>query len=163
LKEKILKPGEANCLPAHENSVLSAGKENSRRLALEIYAAILDKKGKDVVIIDISEQSSFADYFVNATALNVRMLDSLHTEIDKQIMSVAPPADSPSPGLLLQSDSASAPQAVLRGIEGKASSGWVLMDYGDVIVNLFLEEQRESYQIEKIWADGIFIDPRNGI
>jgi ribosome-associated protein len=45
-----------------------------------------------------------------------------------------------------------------RGVEGKPSSGWVLMDFGDIIVNLFLEEQRNTYQLEKIWSDGAIVE-----
>jgi len=102
-----------------------------------IAGIISDKKGTDIVIINISGLSSFADYFVNATAANVRMLDSIVQEVDKQLS-----ADGIEP----------------KSIEGKAASGWVLADYGDVIVNIFSEEQRGKYQIEKLWSDGVFVE-----
>lgn len=102
-----------------------------------ICKAITDKMGRDVVVIDISKQASFADYFVNATAGNARMLATLRDEVEKRLSTV---------GL--------AP----KGIEGKESSGWILMDCGDIIVNLFSEAQRDVYQIEKIWSDGTIID-----
>ena len=102
-----------------------------------IGKAIYDKKGKDVTIIDISKLSSFADYFVNATATNTRMLDAIQEEVEKvfEKEGITP-----------------------KSIEGKPASGWVLADYGDAIVNLFLEEQREKYQLDKIWSDGEFIE-----
>jgi ribosome-associated protein len=46
----------------------------------------------------------------------------------------------------------------VRGAEGRPESGWVLVDCGDVIVNIFLAEQREKYQIEKIWGDAVRVD-----
>mgnify|MGYP003328541129 CR=1 FL=1 len=46
----------------------------------------------------------------------------------------------------------------VKSIEGKQGSGWVLMDFGDIIVNLFTKEQRERYSIEKVWGDCEFIE-----
>ena len=90
------------------------------------------KKGIDIVLLDISNVSSFADYFVNATATNIRQLSTIMDEVEKGL-----------------SAAGNAP----RGIEGRPESGWVLIDAGDVIVNLFLETERDKYQIEKIWKD----------
>ncbi|MDR2157116.1 MAG: ribosome silencing factor [Clostridiales Family XIII bacterium] len=102
-----------------------------------IKDVITDKKGQDVVVMDISGQSSFADFFVNATAANTRMLATLREELEKRLTALGIPP---------------------RGVEGKVTSGWVLLDCGDIIVNLFLEEQRNTYQIEKIWSDGTIVD-----
>jgi ribosome-associated protein len=134
LKDLVLEPAENAEIESAE--INPADKEENLQLAKRIGGIILDKKGRDVVIIDISAQSSFADYFVNATALNTRMLDTLHSEIDGQLTHDG---------------------ARLKGVEGNPASGWILMDFGDVIVNLFMEEQRGIYQIEKIWRDGTFI------
>lgn len=92
-----------------------------------------DKKGDDIVIIDIQDLSSFADYFVNVTANNVRQVESLADEVHKQlvVMDIEP-----------------------KNIEGKAESGWILIDVGDIVINVFGREEREKYQIEKIWSDG---------
>jgi ribosome silencing factor RsfS/YbeB/iojap len=111
-----------------------ADVEKSLALAREIAEAIDAKKGRDIAILDISAQSSFADCFVNATATNIRMLASLRDEVDDVLT---------KRGL------------ELRGAEGRPESGWILADCGDVIVNLFLEEQREKYQLEKIWGDAV--------
>ncbi|MDR1067977.1 MAG: ribosome silencing factor [Clostridiales Family XIII bacterium] len=105
--------------------------------AKRIAKIIADKHGTDIVIIDISGLSSFADFFVNATASNVRLLDTIVQEVDRQL---------------------SAGGIEPKSMEGKPSSGWVLADYGDVIVNLFLDEQRNKYQIEKLWSDGVFVE-----
>ena len=132
MKDQILKP-EENI----DVDTSSMDKEENLRIAKKITDIISDKKGRDIVLIDISAQSSFADFFVNTTAANYRMLDALQTEIENQL---SPDGITP------------------RSTEGKATSGWVLIDYGDIIVNIFLEEQRNTYQIEKIWSDSIFID-----
>ena len=105
--------------------------------ARRVREIIDDKHGTDIIIIDISKQSSFADYFVNATAGNIRILGTLREEIEKQLEPMG---------------------IIAKHIEGKPNSGWILMDYGDIIVNLFSAEQRETYQLEKIWGDGIFIE-----
>ena len=110
---------------------------NSLELVKKVGNAISNKKGIDISIIDISQLSSFADYFVNATATNQRMLEAIQEEVEKVLL---------EDGL------------ELKRTEGKGGSGWVLCDYGDIIVNIFMEEQREKYQLDKIWGDGDFID-----
>ncbi|MDR2163836.1 MAG: bis(5'-nucleosyl)-tetraphosphatase (symmetrical) YqeK [Clostridiales Family XIII bacterium] len=113
---------------------VSAGTEESVALARAIADAIDAKKGLDITILDISGQSSFADCFVNATATNTRMLSTLRDEV----------------GDVLEGRGLAA-----KGAEGREGSGWILVDCGDVIVNLFLAEQREKYQLEKIWGDAV--------
>jgi ribosome-associated protein len=93
---------------------------------------ISTKKGEDVVLMDIALQSSFADYFVNATATNERQLKALTEEVEDKLAAVG---------------------VLPKNIEGTPSSGWILMDYGDVIVNVFLPAQRDTYRLEKIWGD----------
>ena len=110
---------------------------DNRELALKTGEILSAKKAEDVIIIDIAEQSSFADFFVNATAMNERQLAALADETEDML----------------------AKEGVIpKSIEGKPPSGWILMDYGDIIVNLFLPGQREMYQIEKIWSDGEIIE-----
>jgi len=96
-------------------------------------AKMLDeKKAQDVMVIDIGEQSSFADYFVLATGSTERQISALRDDIESKLA---------KEGLLVKS------------IEGKQTSGWILMDYGDVIVNILTPEMRERYSIEKVWGD----------
>ena len=105
---------------------------------MKIGHIVSAKKGEGITVVDISETSSFADFFVNVTASNERMLKTLAEEVDEKIekeYSLSP-----------------------KNIEGVPSSGWILVDYGDIIVNLFLPTQRELYQIEKIWADGEIVN-----
>jgi len=112
---------------------------DNRDIALEVGRVLDAKKAEDITIIDIAEQSSFADFFVNATAGNVRLLAALVDEVE---------------------DALAKEGVIPKNIEGQPDSGWMLMDYGDIIVNVFLPEQREMYQIEKIWSDGKRIELR---
>ena len=49
-----------------------------------------------------------------------------------------------------------------KSIDGKQNSGWILMDFGDIVVNIFNKETREKYNIERVWGDCTFIDFENG-
>lgn len=91
-----------------------------------------DKKAHEVVVIDISEKSSFADRFVNATAGSERQLGALRDFVEERAESM---------GL------------IPKNIEGKAGNSWILMDYGDIIVNIFTPEAREKYSLDKVWGD----------
>jgi len=109
---------------------------NNKDIALKAAAVLMNKKALDVVIIDITGKSSFADYFVIASGGSERQVGTLADEIEDQFA---------KEGILT------------RSVEGKKTSGWILMDFGDVIVNIFTVEQRERYKIEKIWSDCSYI------
>ena len=105
---------------------------DNKDLAL-LAAKLLDgKKAKDISIIDIAEKSGFADYFVIATAGSARQLSALCDEVE---------------------DGLAKENVLIDHKEGRGDTGWVLLDYGDVIVNVFTAEQRDHYQIEKVWID----------
>ncbi len=95
--------------------------------------ALDDKKGKDIKVIDIHEISVLADYYVIASGTNQNqvqaMVDAVEEAFSKE--GIEP-----------------------RQIEGSRNSSWILMDYGDVIVNVFDEENRLFYDLERIWRDG---------
>ena len=110
---------------------------NNKDIALKAAAVLSMKKALDIVIIDISEKSSFADYFVIASGGSERQVGTLADEIEDQFA---------KEGILT------------RSVEGKKTSGWILMDFGDVIVNIFTVEQRDRYNIEKVWSDCSFIE-----
>ena len=110
---------------------------NSNELAL-LGAKLLDsKKASDVKIIDIAQKSSFADCLVIATGNSDRQVASLTDDVE---------------------DAFAKEGFFVKGIEGKNGSGWVLMDFGDVIVNIFTKEMRDKYNIEKVWGDCSIID-----
>ena len=86
---------------------------------MKAASVLIKKKARDVVIIDISEKSSFADYLVIASGGSERQVGALANELEDQFAQA---------GLMA------------RGVEGTEASGWILMDYGDVIANIFTAE-----------------------
>lgn len=105
-------------------------------LAMAAAKTLDEKKGTDIVIIDIRNKASFADYFVLASGSNERLVGNLAEEVEKK---------------LLENDIRP------KSIEGDKRSGWILMDYIDVIVNVLSVEARSKYSIETIWGDCEFI------
>jgi ribosome-associated protein len=103
-------------------------------LARSIVDLIVDKKGEDVLLLDIRDVSILADYFVIGTTTSERqakaIIDGIKQEV-KQAFDVRP----------------------LR-IEGESATGWVLMDYGGVVVHLFTPEIRAYYDLEGLWRAG---------
>ena len=95
--------------------------------------AIDDKKGKDIKIIDIHNVSVIADYFVIASGTNSNQVQAIVDNVEEQLGRAGFEA---------------------KQIEGNRNSSWILMDYGDVIVHVFDEENRLFYDLERIWRDG---------
>ena len=108
----------------------------NKEYALLAGRTLSNKKAQDVLIIDIQGKASFADYFVLCSGTSERQINALVDEVEDAFA---------KEGLFAKS------------IEGKQYSGWILMDFGDIIVNLFTAEMRDKYNIEKIWADCEFI------
>ena len=110
---------------------------NSRELTKIVCNALSEKKAIDVKDIDISNVSVLADCFVVASASNQNQLLAMQDEVDRKLYENGIHAKS---------------------IEGNRESTWILMDYEDIIVHLFSEEDRLFYNLERIWKDGIIID-----
>lgn len=112
-------------------------KKVSHIMAVKQTVQVLTaKKARDIVVIDVTDRSSFADHLIIASAGSERQLGTLAAELADKLA---------EDGLFP------------KNVEGKNPSGWILMDYGDLIVNLFSEEQRSRYNLEKIWGDGQLI------
>lgn len=107
-------------------------------VAKQAYTTIDEKFGKDVVVLDISNISIMADYFIIASAGSKSQLKAISDAVDQKLFDIG---------------------VRLRHSEGTAESGWILMDFGSVIVHLFVKEQREFYNLERIWGDAERIDP----
>ena len=99
----------------------------------DIYNAIEDRKGEDIRILDISGVTVMADYFVIASGNNKNQVQAI--------------ADSVNEAMI-------ANKVELKATEGYNTAGWILMDYGDVIVHIFSKEERLFYDLERIWRDG---------
>lgn len=108
-----------------------------KEMALKTAALLNEKKATDVTVIDIAEKASFADFLIIASAGSERQLASLVDNIEE----------------LLEPE-----QIFPKNIEGKRSSGWILMDYGDVVINIMTLEMRDKYNLDKIWGDCEIID-----
>ncbi len=91
------------------------------------------KKGDDIVILDVGDIIGIADMFVVASAPNTRHVRTIVDAIEERLRE----ADGAKP----------------RASEGLGDATWVLLDYGDVIVHVFLEETRQFYGLERLWAD----------
>ena len=98
---------------------------------------ILDKrKAENISAIEITDCTIIADYFVLATATSTTHVKSLSGELEDKLKELG---------------------AELHHVEGR-SSGWVLLDYGTVIIHIFTEDQRDYYKLERLWDDGKALD-----
>lgn len=105
----------------------------SKELAKLAVKALDDKKGEDISIIDISEVSVVADYFIIAGGSNRSQIQAMADNVDEVIGKNG---------------------GSLRQMEGYESGNWVLLDFTDVIVHIFDKENRLFYDLERIWRDG---------
>lgn len=108
-------------------------KDKITELAKLAVDALEEKKASDIKVLDISEISQIADYFIIASGNNVNqtqaMADDVEIKLEKH-------------GLLL------------KQIEGYEKAGWILMDFGDIIVHIFDNDNRLFYDLERVWKDG---------
>lgn len=109
-------------------------KEDAYVLAKKIAAILDEKKARDIVIIDLSERSIIADYFVIASGRSTTAVKALTDNVDDKLSK--------------------------EGIEplrrdGMNEAKWIAVDYGSVILHVFHEETREYYHLERLWIDGV--------
>ncbi|HBG5343374.1 TPA: ribosome silencing factor [Clostridioides difficile] len=101
------------------------------------YDAIEDKLGQDTVIINIGKVSSLCDYFIITTASSQRQVKAIADNVEDELAKL---------------------RLEPRGKEGQGTQTWVLLDYGDIMVHVFNEENRGFYNLEKLWKDAPYID-----
>jgi ribosome-associated protein len=92
-----------------------------------------DKKGEDILVLGIAELAPLADYFVICSGTSDRMLDALVDAVQRDVKTK---------------------HKIRPRVEGSPGDGWVLVDYGDVIVHLFSPERRDFYGLEELWGQG---------
>lgn len=112
-------------------------EKKSKEMVKTIVEALKNKKGEDIRVIDISEVTVIADYFVIASGNNVNQVQALVDNVEEQMYKAG--LDN-------------------LKIEGYNSASWILLDYNDVIVHVFSKEDRLFYDLERIWRDGKEID-----
>jgi ribosome-associated protein len=120
-------PSELDTSPENETS-----SEDSLDLALNCAKACIDKNAEGVKVLDLTELSSFTDYFILASGSS-----------DRQVQAIA---DSVEEALRLQG------RKVLA-TEGYSEGRWVLIDFGDLVVHVFLDALRDYYDLEGLWDE----------
>jgi ribosome-associated protein len=99
-------------------------------LARRAVTAAEDKQANDIIMLDLRGLTTIADYFVLCTAESERQIRAVVSAIDEELVKSG--ARNPK-------------------IEGSAETGWVLLDFSDIIVHVFSPEQREFYRLERLW------------
>jgi len=112
---------------------LTGSASASTARALVAAAAAADKKGHDIVVLDVAPIISIIDRFVLVSASNTRQVRTIVDEVEEA----------------LRTHDGSKP----IGVEGLEDASWVLLDYGDVVVHVFLDETRAYYDLDRLWAD----------
>jgi ribosome-associated protein len=94
--------------------------------------AASDKKASDVLLLDIRDVTTIADYFVICSGSNARQIQAISEAIDEELKK----------------------QGVrLFAREGAAETGWMLLDFGDIIIHIFGPEERDYYRLERLWSE----------
>ncbi len=110
----------------------SSGRLSAEEKAARAQAALIDRRAVDPVLLDMRDITLITDFFLichGTSSVHVRALGDAVLESLKEI-GVQP-----------------------SGVEGRSEAQWVLLDYGDVIVHIFGEEEREFYSLERLWSD----------
>lgn len=103
-----------------------------QQVARKIAAAASDKKARDILLLNMENLSPLTDYFIIASADNVTLVKAVADNIEEKL----------------------AEECILPShTEGYAEGRWILMDYGDCVAHIFLEEDRDFYNLEQLWAD----------
>lgn len=102
-----------------------------------IISALEDKKAENIKLIDISEISTVADYFIITNGSNRSQIQALSDNVQEKLA-----VNGIHP----------------KNIEGYNTANWILLDYSDILIHIFDKESRGFYDLERIWRDGIFVD-----
>ncbi len=121
-----------------ENNYQEISEEMRIKLKL-IYEALSDKKAHDIRILDIANVSAVSDYFVIAGASNNNQLQAMCDNVEDSLFSH---------------------NFDMKNREGRSNAGWILLDFYDIIIHIFTDEQREFYDLEHTWHDArrVFVD-----
>lgn len=130
----------SSTLTPPETPVAAPALQDSR-ISTAIRAA-QEKKGLEIVILDISKVSSFADYFVLCSGTSTRHVQAIAEEIERKLLEQ---------------------KCRPHHIEGYESSEWVLFDYGDLIIHVFTQTTRAFYDLERLWRDAQRIEVKDDL
>jgi ribosome-associated protein len=127
------KKSSARAARATEPVALSEAEAQAKQLAHRIASLALDKKGAEILILDVRGKTSYADYFVIASGESERQVSAMAEHVQTKLRE----EDGLRP----------------LGIEGYQRGQWVLLDFGEVVAHLFLHEARTFYDLEGLWID----------
>jgi ribosome-associated protein len=116
--------------PIHADRGVTTDATTRARIAAN---AAHDKKAEDILILEVGSIMGIVEHFVVTSASNTRQVKTIVDEVEKQMRERA--------------------DAKPRAVEGLTDASWVLVDYGDIVVHVFLTETREFYGLERLWAD----------
>jgi ribosome-associated protein len=106
--------------------------EDAQRTAVTAARAALEKKAESVVVLDLRGVSGYTDYLVIGGGSSDRQVEAIAEGVEKELKTLG---------------------HRLVGSEGQRGGRWVLLDFGDVVVHVFHQEEREHYDLEGLWAD----------
>lgn len=109
----------------------------AKEMAKLAIQALEDKKADDIKVVDISDISTIADYFIIASGKNRSQIQAMCDNVDETLGRAG---------------------VSIKQTEGYKNANWILMDYGDIIVHIFDTENRLFYDLERIWRDGKEMD-----
>ena len=109
----------------------------SKELALAIAAALDEKKGQEIKVLETGHLTTLADYFVICTATSTTQIKTLSDKSEKAAEELG---------------------EQLHHSEGYRDGAWVLLDFSSVVVHLFIDEARKFYDLERLWADATELD-----
>lgn len=113
--------------------IIIQGRMNSKEIARKAFMLLDEKKAQDIKVIDISKISVIADYFIITGGANERQVKALADNVEEKLGKEG---------------------IIPKSIEGYHNANWILMDYGDVIIHIFNQEDRLFFDLERIWKDG---------
>lgn len=109
---------------------------NSKEIIKTAIDALEDKKAENICIIDISEISTLADYFIITNGSNRSQVQALADNVSEKMAKAG---------------------VTIKQTEGYNNANWILLDYSDIVIHIFDKESRSFYDLERIWQDGKFI------
>lgn len=105
---------------------------DSRKRALLCVNASLEKKAKDLIVLGVKEISTFTDYFIICSGTSDRQVRAIASAIQENLKAAA---------------------ILPLGVEGESAGRWILLDYDDVIIHIFLDSVRSFYDLERLWSE----------
>lgn len=116
---------------------MTQGTGAAQEMLLRCINASLEKKARNVVVLNVQALSSFTDYFILLSGASSRQVQAISAAIRENLRQ----------------------QRILPlGVEGEAGGQWVLLDYGDVVIHVFYEPIREFYDLERLWSEAPRMD-----